>query len=959
MGKIIRVFISVILSIVFIVPLSAVVASDDDVVHEVLVTIDESAIDFNGFFDEIGHFNKQGLAIVGKKYDGDQTIDFSGKGMRYGVINLNGEILVDPIYHRIQDFNDTFWSVLIVVQGSAGETYTQEGLISKETGFFVLEPIYTGLPDLTTDGPVALSYRKLENVNGVETYVQHSTIKNIVNGKLRDVVIPNGIDLSDYAFAGINSLAGYNIVEVGGDITQNGVTKYVTKKWFVDDNANYIPSKVFDGVNGYVVRSDGVLFLQYNIFDFKSGNITQQGLLKLSRDENSVLISEVMTNVSLSIDYSKKRAYFFDKSKNKQRYFDMITETYHDVSAEPDQGNVVIDCRWRWASGTQFYKCGMNSKDGTVILEPVYDGLEYLGNGYIKFAKRNNDTDVKFGLIDESGRVIVNANYFGARYLDDLKIIQLDQESSVKDETTGKYFNVLSSTLFDTLSGKITANDVTYINFQTLALLGFSEVGILTGIGRISGDDRYGFEKFGIVSRSGELILDVNYDSLVPLFDWTNRDDKFFGLFQIGYTRKENCEIRNYDASKKAIVEEKWVCELYYYGIFSTTKGMILEPTYTTIHYNGSDTIMTELREFKRTEVVRFIEDLGRDEKLIIAEPRDSTYGLLDLKKGTVLPAIYAGFSAIDKTTPNLDANLPFDEYGLAKIYRSNFDGVNDDTFNYSVGLISRNGIVVEANYEDAYRLGDYYYLKNWDDSWEIINVQDPANKIEIDSGLTGDTEIWRVSLINDTHILVSTKAGRDISDYSRFGVIDRDLSVFLPIEYSDIKYDGTYWYLERYIENSGTYQYAVMNSDKTYAVEFTSRYDSISEFVGEYAVGTAGKPSTASTSSIRLLGSTKAKKKDFVLEIINKDGWVVGDFSDEYQMISLIGVENNEVKAIVKKDGEYYFAYLTEGPGIIDTRRGDPAGLVWIIMTIIGVAGFIGTTWLIKRKPSKLLKGS
>ncbi len=310
---------------------------------------------------------------------------------------------------------------------------------------------------------------------------------------------------------------------------------------------------------------------------------------------------------------------------------------------------------------------------------------------------------------------------------------------------------------------------------------------------------------------------------------------------------------------------------------------------------------------------------------------QDASFGLVNKSDGIVLDMIYTSITSTKQTS--LTSLTPsFDERGLIRINNNQYTGLAD-----------KNGELFDgAAYQYAYYLDGDFYLKKFDENWMIISdsaitdtqmhgsvwttfLSDNTSNIETFS-LDVDLDISslsRVSTTDNEYFIASYSVYDTVFNtmYDYYGILNSDGSVYLDFDYSNISLNTTNdtWNLEIYNSTYGTYQVGVMDEDKNFIVSFNNKYDSVSEYTDGFAIGTSGTAPDTSTSYnpfMKLLMSTffldvNAAEDEFALEILDENGNVVGDLSDDYESAILLG--NN--KALVQKDGQYYIATLSEQP--------------------------------------------
>ena len=944
------------------------VVAADEPVHEVLVNIDQTIGSLSDVFDEISRFNRDGIAIISKLEDPTKIDDPYAKRW-YGLINIKGEIVLDPEYDIMSDYNNDYWTITKLVKDDYGSLNGLQGLVSKHDGSIAFDVKYSEIPSFEGVKFDVMNYYITQSVEGKSKFVQKSVVMTNQGGVIGVADVPAGINLADYDGVSKMVYGDFNFISAQWKKLANGVITWKNDTWLVNEYGNKVNDITFEQISEMYFREDGAVFINYRNYNHTNGSPTKQGIMKISRDNGKIIVKTFLSSISaycnLWINVRDKRVYYTDLTSKSESYFDLVTETHHANISKETNTNTIITCAWQEApSGSgQVYLCSMAKLDGTVILEPYYSDIRYLGYGYYAVSHLVGD-NVLFGIVNESGKIILDLKYYGIDIYKGLDWVTLFGKTTVNDQNNpGKTFKMDSVGFFDLKTGRKVADNISYIRWDQLVTEGYSEVGVLTGegksrlvnvtdeFGNIEGTamDYVGEETYGVLSKEGYFPLEPIYGAIMPLFDMSEQNPKYLGFYEIGIKESTHvCGSRNYDSNTKTMVEETHSCDVWRYGIFSLDQGMIISPAYTLIQYNGSDIIQVQRSEFVRNEVIQHVDDLGKDEIFYNAGLSMAKYGLINIRTGEIVPPLYSGFSSTIEAQPNQGSSSRLDSRGLLKIYKSNYDGVNVDTFFDLVGLVNQYGIFVQPDYLDLYIKNGYLYLKHKDSSWTVKNLSDMDQSVTISNDFVEGTDLESIQLF-DQYIMVEVKVTEKLNTYSEYGIYKSDSSEYLPIAFTSITFDGTYWYLEKYDKMTGSYPRAIMDLNKKYIVEFSSNYDSLSEFVGGYAVGQSG---TKTTTSGNITNSLKRaqKSQQFVLNIINQNGIVVSDLSKEYESATLLGEIDGVARALVKKDGKYYFATLVEGPKIIDTSR--PLNINWLFVSLLIIGGGLGGgTWVILKK--------
>lgn len=301
-------------------------------------------------------------------------------------------------------------------------------------------------------------------------------------------------------------------------------------------------------------------------------------------------------------------------------------------------------------------------------------------------------------------------------------------------------------------------------------------------------------------------------------------------------------------------------------------------------------------------------------------------YGLINKDTGIVLDTEY---DAIESTNPTRNSwNTPnFDKNGNLLIVNY-IPEVGTDIIYRKIGLANINGELFEgAVYQYAYFKNGYYYLKKFNGNWFVVNGENFSDVTEVVvAPVSDDASINSIEITGD-YIIAEQKIYDSSFNkyYSYYGVLDSQMNVFIDFDYSSIRFEDGKFYLEIYNTSLGTTQQAVMNEAKEFIVPFNNKYDSLGNYIDGYAIGQNGTKEPEQTSAnpaLKLLNAffieANALNDEFVLEVINEEGQVVGDLSDEYESATLLGTIDGVTKALVKKDGKYYMATLVETPVVL-----------------------------------------
>lgn len=405
-------------------------------------------------------------------------------------------------------------------------------------------------------------------------------------------------------------------------------------------------------------------------------------------------------------------------------------------------------------------------------------------------------------------------------------------------------------------------------------------------------------------------IIDIKTLNVLPYyFEFVNIDNlkrDGYGTVAI-YTEATRLEDVEYDSIKK-------------YGVLRRDGTFLVEPIFDNIGEftrTGNATIQKTIRSYDCTYENQYGETVTQ-------KCMDFKSGLVNNEVGLILDTDY---DSIESTNPTrMNWNTPnFDLDGHVRIVNY-IEGDEPDMWYRNVGLANINGALFEgAVYQYAYYKNGFYYLKKFNENWKVINGLnfDDVIEVVVPRVVEGAT-VNAIELIGD-YVIATQRVYDETFDksYDYVGVLNRsDMSLFMDFDYSSVKFEDGLFYLELYNTSLGTTQQAVMNEQKEFVVPFNNKYDSISEYVDGYAIGQSGtkEPEVTGANPVTNLLSTffldvSAADDDFVLEVIDEDGKVVGDLSEEYESATLLGTVDGVTKALVKKDGKYFIATLVEKP--------------------------------------------
>lgn len=665
----------------------------------------------------------------------------------------------------------------------------------------------------------------------------------------------------------------------------------------------------------------------------------------------------VQTNGSIDDTIARKVEYYYELSGNEKKLVEetisvingsnqVVVEAgkYTSLAWDANRNLVITQkCvyeRLNYNSIMPKCKMGLIDKEGTVIVEPIYDSISY-DEELTLYRTTNNMEDgaQETGLISESGELLVSGVYGGGIYYNKEFnwLLLISRKKLITDPKTGLSGNTYVTDIIDIASKKQIFTDLLYFtndNLNRLKEKGFSEVSITQDTGYIyQGFGRdpntgtivpytyvYPNTKSGILDETGTYLLDPLYDEFQQIY--LEQNSNFDPLVELsGYYIVGNkgaaktCSEAILNEDTGIYYESSYTCYNPIVGVFDVERGMIIEPEYSEIYRINSEGYAVVRSQ---SEIVERFDDYYS----LTLKMKQSESGLINVFEGKeIIKPKYEEIKNASATYKINSNKVPtFDQNGLIKVKYEEFIEIEGELASYLfVGLANKIGVFLENNYLNAYYKNGYYYARDVEGNWHVFD-SNLENEVVLEVESLG-MEFGSIEILSNKKILVEQKVIGELESYSVYGVLNEDLSIYLPFEFNSISFDGLLWYLEKYNPILGSYPRAIMDNDGNYVMPFSDKYDSLSEFVGGYAIGQSGEkdvPESTGALNIQPLLSlffteVNADDNEFVLEVIDENGFVVGDLSDMYESATLLGESNGVVRALVQKDGKYFIANLVE----------------------------------------------
>lgn len=393
---------------------------------ELLVTLD----------GKVGVMNNKGNYMVEPKYD-QITVDnytteengyrYAGyiisnttdEGYRYGYINVNGDMILQPEYteiSRIIDIQDTNNIYLIVAQnGQYGMFKNQEQIIgneyqsisyNSENNTLTLEKTKKfGVSTLEGNIIIPVEYSQIDSTG---EYIYATNTEGTASVYKEDGS-PAEIDSNVYILdtdnenyqIKIDTAQGsvYSILNQSGE--QITATTYTYINYLYD---NYFIVSVSGGKVGVINdKEEQVIPIQYDAIEKLSG--TDYIITRLSENTSTQLYDKDfnqlcdMANAIVDVEDTYVKVY----NDTETKYFDLAGNEIQNTQALPDNQIYAKSQDGKW---------GFVDKSGNVVVDYIYDKTTDLNAyGYAGIL-----LDGKWGVVNSQGEVIVEPTYtFNAR----------------------------------------------------------------------------------------------------------------------------------------------------------------------------------------------------------------------------------------------------------------------------------------------------------------------------------------------------------------------------------------------------------------------------------------------------------------------------------------------------------------------------------------------------------------
>ena len=704
-----------------------------------------------GFLNTDGFRSECNLMEPEIELDGNLIIE------RYELsTNTNGSVYIDMANNnpnrRVRINNK---GQLLVKNGESMIALPKEFLIGKnfENGLAIVQDStgYWGAVDVNGKIVIALQYTHIKSFSENKAFAINQ------NGKLC-LISTNGTIIKEFATYtdGDSFKGGYAIVTAGGKhglINSNGKEILSPLDGYIHYTKNphefEITSSFFGGKHGLFMASTGLLIKpRFNkIIEIK------KDCVKVEVDE----IGESLIDLSGSV--------FVEKDDKRITFPDWCI----GVKKINDNIFLGITDNGRW---------GLLDSSGDTLCKPTFDNIGEVDNDIIPLIKTETITVggwrketkeiTKYGLYNINSKVSIPVEY------------------DVCPEYSNGYYKITSKGLLGIINGM--GAIVLKPEWKQIHLSNGYYI-----VSKIVKEDYSEIERFGLITLSGNIILETKYKAISVLRE---------GLYKV----KENYN--------------SW-------SIFND-EGRLTKETYDEINLEGDYIIVSKTGLSGRlNEHAEKIIKLDNGNDLIL--PSKFAWGY-DFKNGIAKVLINGCENFVDKSfnivIVSENQTIPIDEsidYLVSKDKKGNYIFVQDDKY----GIIDHSGkIIIEAKYQSLSHLTDNLYIagiiKEGDhyNTYGVIDIDDKTIlTFEYSSIKPYGGKIPRSYWSwDDEYITEQVEIPEEVQHWlvhkNGYGLIDRSGKICIPSEYNDIqKFENGF-----FVKNND--KYGVIDSNYTIICE-------------------------------------------------------------------------------------------------------------------------------------------
>ena len=383
---------------------------------------------------------------------------------KWGVINNNGDLVLECDYDNMIIIPDKTKDVFVIVEGINYDTEKYSTKIIDQKGNQIINGYSDAMP--------------LENSNNKESWYEDNLLRFSNNGK-------------------------YGLIDFKGNIIVNAEYDKIEVVPGVK-NSLYVEK---DGKKGLINEKTGEVIIEPQYVDISLCTDNQDRGYIIKDENNKYGIITLEKNHILECKYDEIKnvasdTYYCVKEGNKIEIVNtlgqVILDKDFDDVAELNADNFII---------IKDGKYGVLSVMGDVIIEPKYEEVRYTFQNYY-IIKENG----KYGIIDSSGAIKIPASYTNIAYIEEAHFFEAEKED-LKTDIIDSEFNIsLPGILVSELNidkGFIRIREDQEYKYYNFKLEEITNKDVLTSntLFLIKKFGKYGYE-----NKKGEVIVDCKYD---------------------------------------------------------------------------------------------------------------------------------------------------------------------------------------------------------------------------------------------------------------------------------------------------------------------------------------------------------------------------------------------------------------------------------------------------------------
>lgn len=388
------------------------------------------------------------------------------KDNKWGVIDSNGEIIIDPSYQE-----------MITIPNSKNDVFLCIYDVNYETGEYKTKALNSKNEEIYTD------YEQIEAIqnNDEENNLwNESDVLRVKKDGKYGIINLSGKELAEIKYEEITAVTG---IENALKVKENGKYGVIDKegKTLVDSKYAEILNLGKDNKEGFIVKADDG---KYGIVDYSN-----QVVLETIYDE----VTKIYGNNLYVVKKADKQLLIKkDGTEVLKQGYDNIKQ----ILKNEDNGVIFM----------QNGKCGVMKTTGEVVISPEYENLKEAKSGILIASK-----DGKYGIIDMEKNTKVDFKYASLNY-NEKADIYIAEDSQFNNEIMDNSFDVkLTGILIDMNDEKgyiklRQSDEYKYYNYK-FEEKKESDINTNNTLYLSKKDGKYGF-----IDKQGNVVVDYIYD---------------------------------------------------------------------------------------------------------------------------------------------------------------------------------------------------------------------------------------------------------------------------------------------------------------------------------------------------------------------------------------------------------------------------------------------------------------